>query len=137
MLTIEPTTDCRTLLIITYHWQLVTCYTCTTIGWSYVFNINTYLILWDTVRLRDIPLKHSNNNSIYSQQFCCTLSKKQRETKWSWYWNWTDFTGPWSTFIWSVELVCCLWSVRINWPVTGQNKLTCDWPDWPVAWGPK
>jgi hypothetical protein len=31
-----------------------------------------------------------------------------------------------SPFIWSALLVCCLWLVRINCPVIGQNKLFCD-----------
>jgi len=39
----------------------------------------TRIHMWDTVGLRDIQLQYSNDNSIYSQQFDCTLSKKQKE----------------------------------------------------------
>jgi hypothetical protein len=35
--------------------------------------------MWDTVGLHDIQLQYSNDNSIYSQQFGFTLSKKQKE----------------------------------------------------------
>ena len=35
--------------------------------------------MWDTVGLRDIQLQYSNDNSIYLQQFGCSLFKKQKE----------------------------------------------------------
>ena len=67
------------------------------------------------------------------------LSKKQKErreagtgTELDWF-----YSPMRSPFIWSAELVYRLWLVRINWPVIGRNKLTCDWPEWPVAWGTK
>ena len=34
-----------------------------------------------------------------------------------------------SPFIRFAGLVCCLRLVRINWPVIGQNKPTCDWSE--------
>jgi hypothetical protein len=42
---------------------------------------NAIMVVWDTVGLHDIQLQYSNDNSIYSQQFGCTLSKKQKEVK--------------------------------------------------------
>jgi hypothetical protein len=35
--------------------------------------------MWYTVGLCDLQLQYSNDNSIYSQEFGCTLSKKQKE----------------------------------------------------------
>ena len=76
------------------------------------------LVVWDTVGLRDIQLQYSDN-SIYSQQFGCTLSKKQKERS-------EARTGT--------ELILQAHAVSfylVRWvgvsSVIGQNKLTCDW----------
>jgi len=75
--------------------------------------------LWGTAGLRDIQLQYSNDNSIYSQQFGCTLCKKQKE---------------WSEAGTGTELILQAHAVSfylVRWvgvsSVIGQNKLTCDW----------
>ena len=53
--------------------------------------------------------------------------------------HWFHKSKP-SPFIWSAVMVCCLWLVRINCPVIGQNNLLCDRSAWirlDVEQGPK
>jgi hypothetical protein len=86
-------------------------------------------MVWDTVALRDIQLQYCNTNSIYLQQFGFTLSKKQKEQ---------SEAGTGTELILqahAVSFYLAHW-VGVS-SVIGQNKLTCDWLDWPMAWGPK
>jgi hypothetical protein len=77
--------------------------------------------MWDTVMLRDIQLQYSNDNSIYSQQFGFTLSKKQNER---------SEVGTGTELIVQTHAVSHIGNPDAQ--IIGRNKLTCDWPDRPV-----
>ena len=82
-------------------------------------------MLWDTAGLRDIQPQYSTNKSIYSQQFGFTLSKKQKEQ---------SEAGTGTELILQAHafsFYLAHWVGVLS--VIGQNKLTCDWLDWPVA----